>query len=72
MYMYLFFFIDGSYFSNDFGHTWYQLFEHNFSWQGVASDIYLDNVYATTFGDGKYIAVCMHLFFNYDEIVPFI
>ena len=54
MYMFIYYLVDGSYFSNDFGHTWYQSFDHNYSWRGVASDIYLDNVYATTFEDGKF------------------
>ena len=68
MYMFIYYLVDGSYFSNDFGHTWYQLFEHNFSWRGVASDIYLENVYATTFGDGRYTYFARCLCLSFDMI----
>jgi len=40
--------------SGDFGQTWHASFDSNKTWQGIASDLSLDYVYATTDGGGKY------------------
>ena len=44
----------GVYRSGDYGKTWHVAFDSNSTWQGLASDLSLDHVYATTDGGGKH------------------
>jgi hypothetical protein len=73
--LYFIYLLDGSYYSDDYGNTWYQTFENNFNnfnftWQGVSSDMHMNYVYTTTLGEGikksiLFIYKCTFIYYFY-------